>query len=67
MLYRLIPLRILRRTSGVFFDEMVPSDIHKILFFSTVGDFYILVLILHRENNNFSKKNHKIEGKISKN
>ena len=30
MLYRLIPLRILRRTSGVFFDEMVPSDIPKI-------------------------------------
>ena len=30
MLYRIIPLRILRRTSGVKFDEMVPSDIPKI-------------------------------------
>ena len=29
-MYRLIPLRILRRTSGVKFDEMVPSDIPKI-------------------------------------
>ena len=27
MLYRLIPLRNLRRTKGVKFDEMVPSDI----------------------------------------
>ena len=27
VLYRLIPLRILRRTSGVKFDEIVPSDI----------------------------------------
>ena len=30
MAYRLIPLRILRRTAGVKFDEMVPSDIPKI-------------------------------------
>ena len=30
MSYRLIPLRILRRTAGVKFDEMVPSDIPKI-------------------------------------
>ena len=30
MLYRLIPLRCLRRTPGVKFDEMVPSDIPKI-------------------------------------
>ena len=29
-MYRLIPLRNLRRTSGVKFDEMVPSDIPKI-------------------------------------
>lgn len=29
-LYRLIPLRALRRTTGVKFDEMVPSDIPKI-------------------------------------
>ena len=29
-LYRLIPLRTLRRTSGVKFDEIVPSDIPKI-------------------------------------
>ena len=29
-MYRLIPLRMLRRTSGVKFDEMVPSDIPKI-------------------------------------
>ena len=29
-LYRLIPLRMLRRTTGVKFDEMVPSDIPKI-------------------------------------
>lgn len=29
-LYRIIPLRILRRTTGVKFDEMVPSDIPKI-------------------------------------
>ena len=29
-LYRLIPLRVLRRTTGVKFDEMVPSDIPKI-------------------------------------
>ena len=29
-MYRLIPLRLLRRTSGVKFDEMVPSDIPKI-------------------------------------
>ena len=29
-LYRLIPLRILRRTPGVLFDEIVPSDIPKI-------------------------------------
>ena len=29
-LYRIIPLRILRRTQGVKFDEMVPSDIPKI-------------------------------------
>ena len=29
-LYRIIPLRILRRTEGVKFDEMVPSDIPKI-------------------------------------
>ena len=29
-LYRIIPLRILRRTKGVMFDEMVPSDIPKI-------------------------------------
>ncbi len=29
-MYRLIPLRMLRRTSGVIFDEMVPSDIPKI-------------------------------------
>ena len=27
VLYRLIPLRILRRTTGVKFDEIVPSDI----------------------------------------
>jgi hypothetical protein len=30
MSYRLIPLRVLRRTAGVKFDEMVPSDIPKI-------------------------------------
>lgn len=30
VLYRLFPMRILRRTSGVKFDEMVPSDIPKI-------------------------------------
>jgi hypothetical protein len=29
-LYRLIPLRILRRTYGVSFDEIVPSDIPRI-------------------------------------
>lgn len=29
-LYRIIPLRVLRRTKGVMFDEMVPSDIPKI-------------------------------------
>lgn len=29
-MYRLIPLRVLRRTQGVKFDEMVPSDIPKI-------------------------------------
>ncbi len=29
-LYRLVPLRILRRTAGVKFDELVPSDIPKI-------------------------------------
>ena len=29
-MYRLIPLRMLRRTAGVVFDEMVPSDIPKI-------------------------------------
>ena len=29
-MYRLIPLRMLRRTQGVIFDEMVPSDIPKI-------------------------------------
>ena len=29
-MYRIIPLRILRRTQGVKFDEMVPSDIPKI-------------------------------------
>lgn len=29
-MYRIIPLRILRRTTGVIFDEMVPSDIPKI-------------------------------------
>ena len=29
-LYRLIPLRVLRRTTGVKFDEIVPSDIPKI-------------------------------------
>ena len=30
VLYRIIPLRQLRRTTGVKFDEMVPSDIPKI-------------------------------------
>ena len=30
LLYRLIPMRALRRTTGVKFDEMVPSDIPKI-------------------------------------
>lgn len=30
LLYRLIPLRTLRRTKGVKFDEIVPSDIPKI-------------------------------------
>jgi len=30
VLYRIIPLRILRRTVGVKFDEIVPSDIPKI-------------------------------------
>jgi hypothetical protein len=30
VLYRLIPLRTLRRTAGVKFDEIVPSDIPKI-------------------------------------
>jgi len=30
ILYRIIPLRMLRRTPGVHFDEMVPSDIPKI-------------------------------------
>jgi len=29
-MYRIIPLRVLRRTVGVKFDEMVPSDIPKI-------------------------------------
>ena len=29
-MYRLIPLRMLRRTQGVKFDEMVPSDIPQI-------------------------------------
>lgn len=29
-MYRLVPLRMLRRTKGVSFDEMVPSDIPKI-------------------------------------
>jgi hypothetical protein len=29
-MYRIIPLRMLRRTTGVKFDEMVPSDIPKI-------------------------------------
>jgi len=29
-MYRIIPLRVLRRTTGVMFDEMVPSDIPKI-------------------------------------
>ena len=29
-MYRIIPLRILRRTAGVKFDEIVPSDIPKI-------------------------------------
>lgn len=29
-MYRLIPFRVLRRTSGVKFDEMVPSDIPEI-------------------------------------
>ena len=29
-LYRLVPLRMLRRTEGVKFDEIVPSDIPKI-------------------------------------
>jgi hypothetical protein len=29
-MYRLVPLRMLRRTPGVHFDEMVPSDIPKI-------------------------------------
>jgi hypothetical protein len=29
-MYRIIPLRVLRRTAGVLFDEMVPSDIPKI-------------------------------------
>ena len=29
-MYRLIPLRTLRRTTGVLFDEVVPSDIPKI-------------------------------------
>lgn len=29
-MYRIIPLRVLRRTRGVMFDEMVPSDIPKI-------------------------------------
>lgn len=29
-MYRIIPLRILRRTTGVMFDEMVPSDIPRI-------------------------------------
>jgi len=28
-MYRIIPLRVLRRTPGVKFDEMVPSDIPK--------------------------------------
>lgn len=30
VLYRIIPLRTLRRTVGVKFDEIVPSDIPKI-------------------------------------
>ena len=29
-MYRLFPLRLLRRTTGVLFDEIVPSDIPKI-------------------------------------
>lgn len=29
-MYRIIPLRVLRRTAGVKFDELVPSDIPKI-------------------------------------
>jgi hypothetical protein len=29
-MYRIIPLRMLRRTRGVMFDEMVPSDIPRI-------------------------------------
>ena len=30
VLYRIFPMRVLRRTTGVKFDEMVPSDIPKI-------------------------------------
>ena len=30
LLYRLIPLRVLRRTAGVKFDEIVPSDLPNI-------------------------------------
>ena len=36
-LYRLVPLRILRRTPGVLFDEIVPSDIPKIHGVDRVG------------------------------
>ncbi len=29
-MYRVLPLRALRRTTGIIFDEIVPSDIPKI-------------------------------------
>jgi len=29
-MYKIIPLQILRRTKGVKFDKMIPSDIPKI-------------------------------------
>ena len=40
--------------------------IHKIVVLSAAGDSYILLSILHCENDDFSIKINKSEGKISK-
>lgn len=45
-LYRLVPLRILRRTPGVLFDEIVPSDIPKI---------HGIDRVIHSANNKYPK------------